>query len=137
MREWRTKPLDRPALLAELAAVAEALRLAGVRHADVSFGWDSNLAVDEMWKAKPVLVEQLVAFAEASERAGLIDIGASDLLIEALKVEFVLCHEGDAHISGESVFVRQIVDRWCALDYAPHEIGKGSATQTGPGRHIR
>lgn len=54
--ERRTKPINRSLLLAELAVACENLKKAGVREALVSFGWDSNLPVTEMWKGQTVSV---------------------------------------------------------------------------------
>jgi hypothetical protein len=62
MPEYRTKPIDRSLLLAELAAVREALSLANVVDDSISFGWDSNLPINAMWRDQAVPVKDLLSF---------------------------------------------------------------------------
>ena len=122
MREYRTKPIDRSLLLAELAAVCDALSLDSVVDVSVSFGWDSNLPIDQMWKDKIVPVQDLLLFVTESELSGVIQVDKADIFIDAPEFLFTLCHEGDAHVKGRSDLVQQFAQRWEALGYSPREV---------------
>lgn len=122
MAEYRTKPIERSLLFAELGALCEALSGAGITEAAVSFGWDSNLAIDEMWKDQIVLVQDVYSFVVNAEALGVVMVGTADIFIEAPDFLFTLCHEGDVHVKGNSTLSRQFVHRWEALDYAPFEV---------------
>jgi hypothetical protein len=122
MHEYRTKPIDRSLLLEELAAVCEALSIANVSHVAVSFGWDSNLPTNAMWKDQTVPVNDLISFIAKSEMSGVVQIGKADIFIEAPDFLFTLCHESDAHVRGSSDLVQQFVRRWEALGYSPYKV---------------
>jgi hypothetical protein len=122
MPEYRTKPIDRSALLAELAAVSEALSLANVVDVSISFGWDSNLPINAMWKDQTVPVKELLSFVTKSEMSGVAQVGKADIYIEAPEFEFALGHEGDAHVKGCSDLVQKFARRWEALGYSPYEV---------------
>ena len=125
--EFRTQPLESKPMLAELAAACEALGQVGITHASVSFGWDSNLPIDQMWKGQTVAVHEIAALIASSESGGVSQIGRSDIFLESAGFLFTLCHEGDLHISGDSPLVREVVSRWRALGYAPYELEKPGA----------
>lgn len=127
VRQYRTKPIDRLLLSAELTAVSEALRVADVHEVAVSFGWESNLAIDVMWKNEIVSVDHLPSFIANSEVSGIVEIGKSDIFVEAPGLLFTLCHEGDAHMEGDSEIIEQFARRWAALGYAPYEVPQSQA----------
>ena len=122
MSEYRTKPLIPSLLMAELAAVCEALSNEGVELATVSFGWDSNLPIEEMWKDQQMPVKDISTFVSKSEGARVVEIGKADIFVESPGILFTLCHEGDAHVKGESPLVKQITARWQSLEYEPYEL---------------
>ena len=93
MHEYHTKPLDRSLLLAELAAVRDALSLANIIDVSVSFGWDSNLSIDDMWKDKIVPVKdsvvEILAELAGGLRSGISYVGARSLDEFRRHAEFV------------------------------------------------
>ena len=127
MPEFRTQPLERGPLLAELAAVCEALGQAGLSQASVSFGWDSSLPIGEMWKDQLVPLQAIASVVTNSEANGISRIGKSDVFVESPGFLLTLCHEGDLHVAGESPLVQAVVRRWHALGYAPYELSKPDA----------
>ena len=127
MPEFRTQPLERQPMLAELAAACEALARTGVAQVSVSFGWDSNLPIDQLWKDQVVPVHEAATAIARSEANGVTQIGQSDVFIECPGFLFTLCHEGDIHVAGESPLVQTIVTRWHALGYAPYELSRPDA----------
>lgn len=114
--------MDRNSLLAELEAVCEALNNAGVVHVSVSFGWDANLGIKDMWKDQTVAVKDLCSFIALSEKSGVVVVGKGDILITAPDFSFILCHESDIHIDGESPLVRRVIRRWKDLGQAPYKV---------------
>ncbi len=122
MSEYRTKPVNRPLLLAELAAVCEALSSKDIGSASVSFGLDSNLSIEQMWKAQMVAVKDICSFVANSESTGIVKVGSADIFVETPGFLFTLCHEGDVHVKGDSSLVTHFVHRWDALRYDPYEI---------------
>ena len=82
MTEYRIKSIESSLLRAELAAACEALRQAEVKAASVSFGWDSNLPIEEMWKERSVPIDEVIAFIAESERSGVSQLGKSDVFVE-------------------------------------------------------
>jgi hypothetical protein len=120
--EHRTRPLSREELLQELAHACTSLAASGVDVADVSFGWDSNLDIDEMWKDQAVEVRGIEAFLLQAESAGIVTLGKSDVFVAASSFCLTLCHEGDAHVSGEAAVVAEIVRRWVAVGYEPYVV---------------
>ena len=137
MTEYRTKPMECPLLRVELAAVCEAMRAAGAAEALVSFGWDSNLSNEEMWKVQSVPVDDVMAFVAESERCGVSRLGASDIFIESSEFLFTLCHEGDVHVRGGSPLVEQFARRWESLGYAPYPVrhAQGEASEDAHSEH--
>lgn len=69
-------------MLAELGAVCDALNALGVAEASVSFGWDSNLPIDQMWKGQRVAVQDIANFIATSGSNGISWIGRSDVFVE-------------------------------------------------------
>jgi hypothetical protein len=122
MHEYRTKPIDRTLLLTELAAVCDALSLVHVVDVSISFGWDSNLPIDMMWKDQTVPVRDLVSFVTKGEMSGVFQVGKADVFIDAPEFVFVLGHEGDAQVKGRSDLVQQFARRWETLGYSPYEV---------------
>jgi hypothetical protein len=122
MHEYRTKPIDRSLLLAELAAVRDALSLVHVVDVSISFGWDSNLPINAMWKDQTVPVKDLLSFVMKSEISGVVQVGEADIFIEAPEFLFSLSHESDAQVKGRSDLVQQFARRWEALGYSPYEV---------------
>jgi hypothetical protein len=124
--EHRTKQIERPLLLAELAVACEGLTEADVTEVLVSFGWDSSLPIGEMWKDQVVPTQEVVAFVERSERSGISVVGKSDIFVASEGFLFTLCHEGDAHVAGSSQLAEQLVQRWQLLGYEPYAIQPGA-----------
>lgn len=122
MYEYRTKPIDRSLLLAELAAVCDALSLVHVVDISISFGWSSALPVNAMWKDQTVPVKELLSFVTKSEMSGVVQVGKADIFIEAPELLFALGHEGDVQVKGHSDLVQQFARRWEALGYSPYEV---------------
>lgn len=122
MHEYYTRPLDRSLLLAELAAVCDALSLTSVVDVSVSFGWNSNLPIDQMWKDKIVPVKDLLSFITSSETSGVIQVGKADIFIDAPEFVFTLGHESDAQVNGGSNMVQEFARRWETLGYSPREV---------------
>jgi len=122
MVEYRTKPINRSLPFAELEAVCELLSREGIDKVSVSFGWDSNLSFDEMWKDQTVAVKDIYAFVANSESSGIAQIGKADIFVECPGLLLTLCHEGDIHVKGSSTLVQRLALRWETLDYVPHEM---------------
>jgi hypothetical protein len=120
--EYRTKLLENALLRAELETACGTLRSAGVSEVEVSFGWDSNLPIEEMWKERSVSIDGVAAFVSEAERSGIAQIGKSDIFLESTGFRFTLCHEGDVHVIGSSALVEQFARRWEALGYAPYPV---------------
>jgi hypothetical protein len=124
--EHRTKQIERHLLLAELAAACEGLDEADVVEVLVSFGWDNNLPIAEMWKDQVVPTREVIAFVERSERSGISVVGESDIFVASEGFLFTLCHEGDAHVAGSSQLVDRLIQRWRSLGYEPYPIQPGA-----------
>jgi len=122
LREYRTKPIDRSQLLAELTELCSVLERNHFSDVAVSFGWDSNIPIDSMWDKHIVDVKDVHSFIARSEQSGLVGLGSGDVFIEAPQFEFLLCHEGDVHVKGSSGLVQQFVHRWEMLGYSPYEV---------------
>jgi hypothetical protein len=122
VHEYYTRPLDRSVLLTELAAVCDALSLVNVVDVSVSFGWNSNLPIDQMWKDKIVPVKDVLSFITSSETSGVIQVGKADIFIDAPEFVFTLGHEGDAEVKGGSNMVQEFARRWETLGYSPKEV---------------
>jgi hypothetical protein len=120
--EYRTKPLERALLRAELQFACDVLSESKVNEVMVSFGWDSNLRVEEMWQERSVAVGEVTAAVDASEGSGISQVGRSDIFVKSAGLLFTLCHEGDIHVKGDSVVVEQFVRRWEALGYVPYQV---------------
>lgn len=82
MTEYRTQPLNRQSLPDELAFVSSKLMQAGIREAQVSFGWDCNLPIDDMWQARSVSVDGIPAFVRRAEQARIVEVGRGDIFVE-------------------------------------------------------
>jgi hypothetical protein len=98
------------------------MRDAELKEVLVSFGWDSNLPIEEMWQEQSVSIDNVIATIDESERSGISQVGKSDIFIESPGFLFTLCHEGDVHVKGSSVLVEQFARRWEALGYAPYQV---------------
>jgi len=120
--EYRTKPLENALLFAELQAACDAMREADLKEISVSFGWDSNLRIEEMWQERSVSIDEVIAVVEESVRSGISQVGKSDIFVESPGFLLTLCHEGDVHVKGSSVLVEQFARRWEALGYAPYQV---------------
>ncbi|MCL9844271.1 hypothetical protein [Ralstonia solanacearum] len=59
------------------------LMLVGIREAQVSFGWDCNLPIDDMWQARSVSVDGIPAFVRQAEQAGIVEVGRGDIVVES------------------------------------------------------
>ena len=75
-----------------------------------------------MWKDQTVAVKDLCSFIASSEKTGVVVVGEGDIFIESPGFRFTLCHEGDAHVDGESFLAQQTTSRWKSLGYAPYEV---------------
>lgn len=122
MIEHRTHPLSRELMLAELTEICAKLVAVGVEQATVSFGWDSNLDIDDMWQDVEVLLTALPEYLVNAERAGTIEIGKADIFIKTEDIEFTLCHESDLHVTGTSPLVAETRSRWSNLGYEPYPV---------------
>ena len=122
MTEYRTKPLGRSLLLDELAFVCGKLKQVGTSQVAVSFGWASNLTIDELWKEAQVRVEELREYVAKAERDGTVEIAKADIFVKSENFQFTLCHEGDAHVSGISSVAHEVVQRWREMGYEPYEV---------------
>jgi len=83
MTEYRTKPLNRQLLLDEVAFISCKLKHNGSTEVAVSFGWDSNLPIDELWKGASVPVEEVLEYVCPAERAGIVVVGEGDIFVES------------------------------------------------------
>lgn len=117
MIEHRTHPLSHELMLAELIEICAKLVVSGVELAAVSFGWDSNLDIDDMWVDVEVSLTGLPEYLSNAERAGTIEIGKADIFIKTEDIWFTLCHESDLHITGTSPLVAETRSRWSNLGY--------------------
>lgn len=122
MTEYRTRTLARTLLLEELRFACSAMPRHEIATAAVSFGWDSNLSIEEMWKDQIMPTGEVLVFVNAAEEAGTIEVGKADVFIEGTNFIFQLCHESDAHVKGSSLLVSELVDRWKTAGYAPYEV---------------
>ena len=114
--------MSREQMLAEVSELCAKLVLAGVERVSVSFGWDSNLPIDEMWKDTEVSVVELAKYLAEAEGAGTIEIGKADVFLKSEELEFTLCHESDLHIGGEHPLVVETQRRWLNLGYEPYPV---------------
>lgn len=121
MTEYRTKPLPRETLLAELEHVCSRAA-GGAEHLLVSYGWDSALELDEMWQGEPVAAQAVRSHVLEAEVAGTVEVGKADIFVEANGFALKLCHEGDVHISGDSALVAEIEQRWRERGYEPYAV---------------
>ena len=122
MTEYRTNLLDNALLFRELQAACDAMRAADLKEVSVSFGWDSDLPIEEMWQKRSVSIDEVIAVVDNSVRSGISQIGKSDIFVESTGFLFTLCHEGDVHVKGSSVLVEQFARRWEELGYAPYQV---------------
>lgn len=122
MIEYRTPPLSRELMLAELTEICAKLVASGVERAAVSFGWDSNLDIDDMWVDVEVSLTALLEYLANAESAGTIEVGKADIFIKTEDIEFTLCHESDLHVTGTSPLVAETRSRWSNLGYEPYPV---------------
>ena len=122
MIDHRTHPLSRELMLAELNEICANLVAIGVESATVSFGWDSNLDIDDMWKDVDVLLTALPEYLANAEREGTIEVGKADIFIKTEDIEFTLCHESDLHVTGTSPLVAETLGRWSNLGDEPYFV---------------
>jgi hypothetical protein len=122
MTEYVTQPLSRECLLNELAFVCSRLTHAGIAEVQMTFGWDCNLAIDDMWQDHTVSVGGMLEFVHRAEQDGIVEVGKGDIFVHAQDFSFMLCHEGDAHVEGEGELVSEVLERWTQLDYRPCEV---------------
>jgi hypothetical protein len=104
--------IPRQAILDELEAVAHDLLNEGINAVSVSYGWDSNLDIDQMWQPRDVDTSSLLATLLEAEAKGLFTIGSADIFIDTKDLTIQLCHEGDVHIKGESPVAKAALRRW-------------------------
>ncbi|MBU9579066.1 hypothetical protein KTE26_11550 [Ralstonia mannitolilytica] len=125
MIENRTKPLNRELLLQELEFVIAKLAEAGVGEVQLSFGWDCNLDIDDMWQEQSVRVDALLESVIQAEQSGIVEVGRGDIFVKTYDFELTLCHEADAHVGGAGDLVRETIVRWQQLGYEPYEVAAG------------
>ena len=126
MAEYATRQLNRSQLLHELAAVCEDLVNADVEAVVLMYGWDSNQSIDAMWKPLATPSRRVCDVVSEAEKSGLIEIGKSDVFVDAEGFSFMLCHEGDVHVRGESALVARTAARWFDIGLDPREIDKAN-----------
>lgn len=122
MAEYATRQLDRSQLLHALKVGCDELTGAQIEDVIVSFGWDSNQPIDAMWKPVTTPIRQVFDVISAAERYRLIEVGKADVFFDAEGFSLLLCHEGDAHVSGASDLVAKIAARWCSAGYEPRVV---------------
>jgi hypothetical protein len=122
MSEYRTKPIDRLSLLAELQFVCEKLATAGFSEVTVSLGWGSKMPIGDMWQDQAVAVGDVAKVVANSEESGISSIGKSDILVGVPRFRLTLCHDGDVHAEGDSPLVGELNRRWQSLGYEPYEV---------------
>jgi len=83
MVEYRTQPVEPAVLLEELSSFCQVAAAKGIGAAILMFGWDSNLAIDEMWQDIPLPLADVVDYVRAAEQAGMITVGKSDIFVKA------------------------------------------------------
>ncbi|ANA32278.1 hypothetical protein [Ralstonia mannitolilytica] len=125
MIENRTKRLNRALLLQELEFVMAKLAAAGVAEVQLSFGWDCNLDIDDMWQEQSVRVDALLGCIMQAEQSGIVEVGRGDIFVKSPDFELTLCHEADAHVRGAGDLVRETIVRWQQLGYEPYEVAGG------------
>lgn len=109
-------------MLAEVAELCAKLAACGIDRVAVSFGWDSNLDIEEMWHDVEVPLADLGDYLADAERAGTIEVGKADVFVKGGEVEFTLCHESDLHITGNSPLVVETQSRWSNMGYEPYPV---------------
>jgi hypothetical protein len=122
MPEYRTKPLNRQSLLNELAFVSNKLMQTGIDEVQVSFGWDSNLPIDDMWQEHGVKVDKILEFVRQAEETGIVEVGRGDIFVKTQDFSFTLCREADAHVEGTADLVGEMVERWGQFHYQPYGL---------------
>lgn len=122
MAEHRTKPLNRQALLDELTFVGSRLMQAGTREAQVSFGWDCNIPIEDMWQEHGVRMGEIPEFIRQAEQARIVDVGRGDIFVESQDFCLTLCQEDDVHVAGTADLVHEMVERWQRLGCEPYEV---------------
>jgi len=122
MPEYCSRPAARDELLAELDAFCAECSSRGLVHATLSYGWDSELEFDEMWKPHDVLIHEVPAKVQEAEAQGVVSIGASDVLVTVSGVTLTLCHESDLHLKGDGSLFEAISARWQSTGLEPSEV---------------
>jgi hypothetical protein len=122
MAEYRTMILDEARLLEELQAACDALLDAGCEDVAISFGWGSNMSIEQMWQKQCVPIGEVMAFVAEAERSDIARVGTSDIFVESPGFLLTLCHEGDVHVEGGSALVEPLARRWDVRGYAPYEV---------------
>ncbi|RVT47004.1 hypothetical protein [Rubrivivax albus] len=126
MPEFRTRPLHREVLIEELSAFCGIFAEAGITGASLSFGWDSELEIEEMWQPYEAPLKSITERVEQAEQDGIVRIGAADIFIHVGSVQLLLCHEGDLHLTGEGPVVAKLVARWHEQGLEPVQVENSS-----------
>jgi hypothetical protein len=133
MPEFRSRPLSRDSLLAELTAFCSECSARGHTQATLSFGWDSELEFHEMWKPYELPISDARMKVEEAEAQGIVRLGASDVFISVSGVELMLCHESDLHLKGDGPLFLAIAARWQQAGLEPSEVRPSSFKWPGSG----
>jgi hypothetical protein len=122
MPEYRSRPASREELLAELGAFCTECTSRGHVYATLSYGWDSELEFDEMWKPHDMPIHEVLATVQEAEASGVVSVGAADVLVTISGVTLTLCHESDLHLNGDGPLFEAISARWQATGLEPSEV---------------
>lgn len=98
--EYVSAVLDREEILAYLVKLPSLLNAQGCRECEVSFGWQAELPVDELWKPHRLTLDALPGFTESAMERGIYVPGQSDFFLELpdRELEVRFCHESDIHV---------------------------------------
>ena len=122
MPEYRSRPASREELLGELDAFCTECSSRGHVDATLSYGWDSELEFDEMWKPHAVPIHEALAKVQRAEAQGVVSVGTADILITVSGVTLTLCHESDLHLKGDGSLFEAIFARWQSTGLEPSEV---------------
>jgi hypothetical protein len=135
MVELSTGYLNFAQLDAEILNIVDDLLAFGIDTVYITFGFGCERDRAIQWEEIPVAVRGLAQFIADSEADETFELGESDLHIRGGGVEFLLCHEGDVHCTGNMCpLLAAVRRRWtCEYEHS-HEKRSGGPWHRLTGR---
>ena len=138
-REVLTDRLSNQQLRNELRFLVEFYTAKGIISCGVLFGsaWGNRYYPTKDWVEEDVPLGNLLAKVEEVEALGIGRLGADDLFLKLLGLEFLFCNDSDIHLmfSEDHLDIEYFFQRWKRLGFKPAEWLK--AERHGPGQKVR